>query len=61
MESVEKEKAALISGIETDARAEEEKFIKWINQILSINIEEFVIQKSQNLEKININILHESI
>ncbi len=28
MESVEKEKAALISGIETDARAEEEKIIK---------------------------------
>jgi vacuolar-type H+-ATPase subunit E/Vma4 len=28
MESMEKEKAALISGIETDARAEEEKIIK---------------------------------
>jgi vacuolar-type H+-ATPase subunit E/Vma4 len=28
MESVEKEKAALISGIETDARAEEEKIIR---------------------------------
>lgn len=28
MESIEKEKAALISGIETDARAEEEKIIK---------------------------------
>ncbi len=28
MESVEREKAALISGIETDARAEEEKIIK---------------------------------
>ena len=28
MESVEKEKAALISGIEADARAEEEKIIK---------------------------------
>jgi vacuolar-type H+-ATPase subunit E/Vma4 len=28
MESVEKEKAALISGIETDARAEEQKIIK---------------------------------